>query len=374
MKNSFCLRTLREIPKKSLKNKSVLLRADFNAPVGNDGVIDSNEDWRIKAVLPTIEYLLKQNTKIILLAHLGRPGGKVRENLRLDPIRDRLSELLNLSVKKIFDCVGRDAENAIGEMKAGEILLLENLRFHSGEEENDDVFAKKLSKLGDIYINDAFSDCHRKHASIVGITKFLPSYAGLLLEKEFNLMENANNPEHPAVAIIGGAKIETKLSEVKALEKIYDHILVGGIIANEIIKDQKKYNISPNVILPDKKAVLKAKGYDIGEISFKKFENFIKNAKTIIWNGPMGKFEEKKYSAGTRNVIGSVIEAHDAGAKILIGGGETINAIQRFAPELMNKKTKSFNISTGGGAMLKFLAGENLPGIEALKIKKILSS
>lgn len=360
------MKFLKSILPEDLKNKRVLLRADFNAPIGEDGIIGSSEDWRIKAVVPTIKYLLKRNTKIILLAHLGRPKGKVQENLRLDPIRDRLSELLNLSVRKTPDCIGEGVKNAIGEMEAGEILLLENLRFHREEEENNGNFSKKLARLGDIYINDAFSDCHRNHSSIVGIAKFLPSCAGLLLEREIRTMEKFYKPKHPAIAIIGGAKIETKLPVIKALAKIYDHVLVGGAIANEIIKGSKKYIISSNAIIPDKEAILKEKGYDIGLKSVKKFAKFIKNAKIIIWNGPMGKFEDPNFEIGTKGTIAAIVLAHNNGAQVLIGGGETISAVQRFAPELMNKKIKNFNISTGGGAMLEFLAGKKLPGIEAL--------
>jgi 3-phosphoglycerate kinase len=367
MEKSFLLKTLRDVPQKSLKNKRVLMRADFNVPVGDDGLIDSNEDWRIKAVLPTIKYLLKSDAKIILLAHLGRPQGKIQEDLRLDPVRARLSELLHKMIKKMPDCIGGSVKKAVFEMKSGEILLLENLRFHKEEEQNESSFSKQLSQLGDIYINDAFSDCHRAHASIVGITKFIPSYAGFLLEKEFQEINRSVSPRHPAVAIIGGAKLETKLPVVNSLAKNYDHVLVGGMIANEIIKDSTHYNISDNTILPDAEAVLKEKGFDIGSSSLNKFVKVIKKAKSIIWNGPMGKYEEKEYSKGTRGVINAARSAHAQGARILIGGGETINAFQKFAPGLMKKKIKNFNISTGGGAMLEFLAGKPLPGIEVLK-------
>lgn len=367
MHKSVFLNKLSDIPVKSLKNKRVLLRVDFNVPFGEDGVIDGSEDWRIRTVIPTIKYLLKQKTKLVLLAHLGRPKGKVREDLRLGPVQDRLSELLDLSVEKMPDCIGEAVEKAVGEMEIGEILLLENLRFYPGEEENNDDFAKKLASLGDIYVNDAFSDCHRSHASIVGITKFLPSYAGLLLEKEFQEMEKAVRPDHPAIAIIGGAKIETKLPVVNTLAKIYDHVLVGGMIANEINEDPAHYNTGSNVVLPDEKCVLEEKGYDIGSCAAEEFAKFIENARSVVWNGPMGKFEEERYSAGTRGVVAAVKKAHSNGATILIGGGETINAVQKFAPELFDKKIKGFNISTGGGAMLEFLAGKGLPGIEVLK-------
>lgn len=374
---------LKSIPFKELKKKRVLLRTDFNVPVGKNGKIGGNEDWRIKAALPTIKYLLKQKAKIILLSHLGRPKGKVIEKLRLDPVQKKLSRLLGISIKKTPDCIGKDVEKAVRKMKAGEIMLLENLRFHKEEEKNGTGFAKKLARLGDIYINDAFADCHRKHASIVGITKYLPSYAGLLLEKEFRLMEDANNPKHPAVAIIGGAKIETKLPAVKALAKIYDYVLVGGMIANEIIFGAKSPLIPLckggeemiNIILPDKEGMLQTERFDMGSNSIKRFTDIIEKAKSIVWNGPMGKFEEEKYSAGTRGIIEAIKIARKNGARVLIGGGETINAVQKFAPELADKKmngfdgltTGNFNISTGGGAMLEFLAGKKLPGVEVLK-------
>jgi len=361
------LRTLSDIPLESLKNRRVLVRADFNVPVGDDGIIDNNEDWRIKAVLPTIKYLLKQKARIILLAHLGRPDGKVVEKLRLGPIQDKLSELLDVSVAKMPDCIGKNIQKAIAEMVSGEILMLENLRFHKEEEANDEKFAKELASFGDLYVNDAFSDSHRNHASIVGITKFLPSCAGLLMEKELEMMRSAIHPVHPAIAIIGGAKLETKLPAVLNLAKIYDYVLVGGLIANEILQTSIAKKISPNVILPIPDSLIGAKYFDIGENSVKEFSIFIKKAKTIIWNGPVGMFEDLKYQAGTKGIIELIKSAHKKGAAVLIGGGETIYALQKFAPELMDKNINNFNISTGGGAMLEFLAGKKLPGIEALK-------
>ncbi|MBU4338775.1 phosphoglycerate kinase [Patescibacteria group bacterium] len=381
MPNSFNLKTLSGIPLKSLKNQRVLLRADFNVPVGKNGKIGGNEDWRIKAALPTIKYLLKQKAKIILLAHLGRPKvsrkfiksikSKVHkvEDLEysLKPVANRIGELLKSKIKFIDECIGDKARKAADEMKSGEIILLENLRFYKEEEENNEKFAEELAKLGEIYINDAFSDSHRSHASIVGITKYLPSYAGLLMEKEIEMMQAAIKPGHPAVAIIGGAKLETKSPAVIALAKIYDYILVGGMIANEIIKRSRGCSVDSNVILPDKDALLKEEGHDIGLASIKKFTNYFINAKTILWNGPMGMFENSKYQSGTKGILMLIKSAHKKGAIVLVGGGETIYALRKFAPKLMNKKNKGFNISTGGGAMLEFLAGKDLPGIEALK-------
>lgn len=360
------LKTIKDIPQSFLKNKRVLLRADLNVPIDKNGIISDKEDWRIKAVLPTIEYLLKKDAKIILITHLGRPKGVIVESLRLGPIQDKLSALLDISVGRMPDCLGRNIEKAVQEMEAGEILMLENLRFHKEEEENDEEFAKKLASLGEIYVNDAFSDSHRSHASIVGIPKFLPAYAGLLMEKEIKILEKAKNPSHPAIAIIGGIKLETKLPLVKALSKLYDNVLVGGMIANQIINSEFTRTISPNVILPILDGLSKQKYFDIGADSVKEFSKFINEAKSIIWNGPMGKFEDPDYEIGTKGIIAAIKSARRNGAEILIGGGETIYALQKFAPAL-TKNAKRIYISTGGGAMLEFLAGKELPGIEALK-------
>ncbi|MFH1048661.1 MAG: phosphoglycerate kinase [Patescibacteria group bacterium] len=381
MQNSFNLKTLSDIPLKNLKNKRVLLRADFNVPVGKNGKIGGNEDWRIKAALPTIKYLLKQNAKIILLAHLGRPKisrkfiksvkSKVRkvESLEysLKPVAIRIEELLKSKIKFVDDCIGDKARKAAEEMKSGEIILLENLRFYKEEEENNEKFAKELASFGDLYINDAFSDSHRKHASIVGITKYLPSCAGLLMEKEIEMMQAAIKPKRPAIAIIGGVKLETKSPAVNNLAKIYDYVLVGGMVANEMIKSKFLHSLALNIILPAKENLIKEKHFDIGHNTVKEFSKFIQKAKTIVWNGPMGMFEDSKYQAGTKGVIELIKSARKNGANVLIGGGETIYALRKFAPKLMDKKNKGFNISTGGGAMLEFLAGNDLPGIEALK-------
>lgn len=374
MQFSDSLKTLGEnISPNDLENKRVLLRADFNVPMDKNRNIDDKEVWRIRATIPTIEYLIKQNAKVIIMSHLGRPKGNVIESLRLGPVQDKLSEMLDISISRTPDCIGPEVEKAISEMDPGEVLMLENLRFHAEEEKNDKKFAEKLSKLGDIYINDAFADSHRAHASIVGITEFLPSYAGFLMEKEIKMMNRAAAPIHPAVAIIGGIKIETKLPTVKTLSRAYDCVLVGGIIANEIINTSLSKTISPNVILPISDGLAKQKYFDIGSNSVKEFAKFIQEAKSIIWNGPVGKFEEPEFSEGTRGVVDAIRIAYKNGARILIGGGETIAAIEKFAPEFMKYNEKPdrsagrIYISTGGGAMLEFLGGKKLPGIEALK-------
>lgn len=375
-KNESRLKTLRsDFPSGDLSGKRVLLRLDLNLPIKKDGSVEQNGEWRIVAALPTVKYLIAQDAKVIILSHLGRPRGKVVETLRLSSVQKKLFEMLGVSANRIPDCLDKETEKAIAEMKNGEIMMLENLRFHAGEEKNDKEFARHLAALGDIYVNDAFGDSHREHASIVGITKFLPSYAGFLMEKEYESLEYAFLPARPSVAIIGGAKLETKLPVVYALSKIYNYILVGGMIANEIINTSLSKTIDPNVILPINDGLAKQKYFDIGTNSVREFSVFIDKAKTIIWNGPMGKFEEDEFSEGTIGIIKAIKNAYKKnGVRIIIGGGETIAAIQRFAPEFFKYKdgfdklaAGRMYISTGGGAMLEFLSGKKLPGIEALK-------
>ncbi len=394
-------KSIKEI--KNLKGKKVLLRVDINVPISADGTVSEKEDWRIRMVLPTIKYLIENKAKIILMAHLGRPGGKVVESLRLGPAQDKLSELLDISISRAPDCIGDVVREIIGEMKNGEVLLLENLRFHEEEEKNDPVFAKKLASLGEIYINDAFSDSHRAHASIVGIAKFLPAYAGLLLEKEIEILEKVmTDPAHPAIAIIGGAKIETKLPVIAYLLEKLDNIIIGGAIANDILKIKglqvgrsmvgkeiseevdRIHIFNPKIVIPadlrvegeiegEKLARISAVAkvgkneiiYDIGPQTENLYETIISKAKTIIWNGPLGKFEDDKFAKGTKCIAEAIKRSHKNGAEVIIGGGETIYAIAKFAPEAF-KNGEKMHISTGGGAMLEFLAGKNLPGIEVL--------
>lgn len=368
------MRFLKDIPQKDLENKRVLLRVDFNVPVGDDLVVDEKEDWRIKAALPTIKYLLDSRAKIMILTHLGRPNGRVVESLRLGPVQDKLTELLDISVKRMPDCIGPEVKEAIAEMEEGEILMLENLRFHKEEEKNDKKFAGKLAELGDIYVNDAFGVSHRTHASTVAITEFLPSYAGFLLQKEIDVLEKIlEKPDRPAIAIIGGKKTETKLPVINILTEVCDYVLTGGAIANQIINTSISKEVAPNVILPVNCVIKKGNCLDIGDDSVKEFSKFIRNARTIIWNGPMGEFEKPEFAEGTKGVIEAIKAAYSNGAKVIIGGGETILALQKFALSFFgyddgfDKLTAGrMHISTGGGAMLEFLAGEKLPGIEAL--------
>lgn len=367
---------------------------DFNVPIGADGVVDGKEDWRIKATLPTIKYLLKQGAKIILMTHLGRPNGKIVDNLRLGPVQDKLTELLDLSIVKTPDCIGDTVKDAVEEMRGGEIVLLENLRFHKEEEENDEKFARELACLGDVYINDAFSASHRAHASISAITKFLPSYAGLLLEKEVKILSGAvNNPKRPATVIIGGAKAETKIPVIEYLLDKFDHILVGGVVANVILKakgidtgksllnginleEVKKLNLGSEklyipvdvVICNDQKktVTLTAVGkigdnriLDIATESANLYSEIISESKTIIWNGPVGVFENKNFAFGTKEIAKAIIESKGYS---IIGGGDTIAALSKFG--FLDQVDY---ISTGGGAMLEFLSGKKLPGLEALQ-------
>jgi len=385
------MKSLKEI--KDLKNRKVLLRVDFNVPIGKEGSVDKGEDWRIKATIPTIEYLIKKHAKIILLSHLGRPDGKVAEEFRLGPVQDRLSELLGLSVIKTPDCTGNVVRETVDEMKAGEIVLLENLRFHKEEEENDDNFAKELASLGDIYVNDAFSVSHRAHASVHAITRHLPSYAGLLLEKEIGILTDAiNNPKRPATIIIGGAKAETKLPVIKYLMDKFDHILVGGVVANVILKakgidigksllgdmdpeeakkidlENTKLHIPIDAIIgkPENErgsiSTLASIGdemiLDIGPDTQDAYSKIISESKMIIWNGPMGLFEKQPFSEGTKAIAKAVVNSEGYS---IIGGGDTIAALDK-----LGYIDKANYVSTGGGAMLEFMSGEKLPGLEVL--------
>ena len=364
------MRTLKNF---EVKDKRVLVRCDFNVPLDEEGNIAKRtlssslssfppepkilDDFRIKQTLPTIEYLIGKGAKVILMSHLGRPEGKVVESLKLTPIQNRLMEYLDYNppatyISKAPDCVGEEIEKWSREMQPGEILLLENLRFYKEEEGNNEGFARKLAKLGDIYINDAFSVCHRNHASIVGIPKYLPSGAGFLLEKEVKVLSQIiKNPKRPLVVIIGGSKVEDKAKVAERFFGIAKFLLLGNLIAKERIKEKK----SKKIFLPaDSKENL-----DIGEKTIKIFKEKIFQAKTIFWTGPLGKIEEKKYQKGTREIAKAIV---DSGAFSVIGGGDTVEFINKIG--LIEK----FNhVSIGGGAMLAFLAGEKLPGLEILK-------
>lgn len=336
----------------NFKGKRVLVRCDFNVPLSENGQI--LDDFRIKETIPTIEYLIKKGAKVILMSHLGKPKGKVVENLKLDKIQEKLMEYLDLSIVKAKDCLGKEIEDWTNQMAEGEILLLENLRFHKEEEENDENFAKALAKLGDIYINDAFACCHRAHASIVGITKYLPSGAGLLLEKEIKFLEKiTKNPKKPLISIFGGDDPDFKA--IEEISKNSDFILIGGLIEKMIREKNIKFKFPEKIIKP----VDDVEGKDIGPKTIEIFREKILKAKTIFWSGPLGKIEEERFQRGTKEIAKAIIES---GAFSVIGGGETIEFINK-----LGWADKFSHVSTGGSALLSYLAGEKLPGIEALK-------
>ena len=345
------MKTLKDF---NFKGKRVLVRCDFNVPLDEKGNI--LDDFRIRATIPTIEYLVKKGAKVILMSHLGKPEGKVVEDLRLTPVQNKLMEYLDLSITKAKDCLGKEIEDWIAEMKPGEILLLENLRFQKEEELNEENFAKNLAKLGDIYINDAFGACHRNHTSIVGVPKYLPSGIGFLIEKEMRVLTKfLKQPKKPLISIIGGKKVETKVKVIDKISEIADFILIAGLIKKEITERGIQLKYPQKIIGPIDEV---AGGKDIGQKTINLLKEKIKKAKTIFWNGPLGKIEEKEFSKGTKEIAEAIVESK---VFSVVGGGETV--------EFLNKLglTSKFNhVSTGGGAMLVFLSGEKLPGLEVL--------
>jgi len=369
----------------NFKYKKVLVRVDFNVPFDKKGKIA--DDSRIRNSLPTIKYLLSKKAIVLLLTHIGRPEGKVVENLRTDKVAQRLQKLLGKKVMKANDCIGPNVLDQINELISGKVLMLENVRFHAGEEANDEYFAQSLAELADYYVNDAFGASHRSHASVVGITKHIPSCAGLLLEKEIKMLSIALKPKKPAIAVLGGAKLSTKLSLITQLLKKYDKILLGSAMATAFYK-AKGYEIgkslfekrfvskakrllknrklilpedivlnSGKVVTPDKIPKSKA-ALDIGPKTVKTYAGIMKKAKTIIWNGPMGQFENKKYAKGTYAIAKVIAKLR---ATTVVGGGDTVDAVNKL------KLAKKFtHVSTGGGASLTFIEKGTLPAIKAL--------
>jgi phosphoglycerate kinase len=331
------MKTLKEA---ELSGKRVLLRADLDVPL-KEGQI--GEDYRLKALLPTLNYLLKEKAaEIVIIGHLGRPNGKEDPTLSLKPVAVRLSELSGRGI----DFLPQLPPNPSGLIP--KLSMLENLRFWPGEEENDPKFSQKLAELGEVYVNDAFAASHRAHASIVGISK--PAYAGLRLEEEVKELRGVlENPARPLVFILGGAKTETKAPLIPEFAKVADTILIGG----KLMFDPKLEKISRTVFPVDA-----VETFDIGPETGKKFSEIIKSAKTVVWNGPMGKWEEEKYELGTRRIAEALAETS---AKTIVGGGDTIAALAAF--DLLEKMKY---VSMGGGAMLEFLAGQKLPGLTAL--------
>lgn len=337
----------------NIENKRVLVRCDFNVPLDDNGNI--LDDFRIIETLPTIRYLIENKAKIILISHLGNPNGEIVALLKLDKVQEKLSELLGVIVKKAEDCIGLKVSDLVNNLKSGEVLLLENLRFHKEEIENSSEFAKELSKFGDIYINDAFSVCHRSHASIVGVPQYLPGFPGFLLEKEiFNLNKILENPEKPMLAIIGGKKVETKTKVINKISEVADFVIISGLIKNEAIAKKIEFDFPEKIVCP----LDSLNALDIDEKSIELFNQKIRNAKTILWNGPFGKTEDKMYEKGTLEIAQSIIKSN---AYSVVGGGETIEFLTRKG--LLSEFS---HICTGGGAMLQYLSGEELPGLKAL--------
>ena len=384
-----------------LKGKKVFVRCDFNVPMDENKNITDNA--RIVGALPTIKYLLEQNCKLILASHLGRPKGEFKPEFSLAPVAKELSKLLGKEVIMAKDVVGEDAMNKAKNLKEGEILLLENVRFHKEETDNDPEFSKKLASMAEVFVNDAFGTAHRAHASTTGIASYLPAVSGFLIEKELQFLGNAiNNPERPFVAILGGAKVSDKIGVIDSLLEKVDTLMIGGGMAYTFFKAQG-YEVGNSICEMDKLDLAKSamkkaeekgvklmlpvdtkvgkefkpdtesktvsykeipadwEGFDIGEETIKMFSEELKNAKTVIWNGPLGLFEFEQFAIGT-NEIAKVLSKIDA--TTIIGGGDSAAAVKKAGLE-----DKMTHISTGGGASLEFLEGKKLPGIEALMDK-----
>ncbi len=351
------LKTVRDF---NVQGKRVLVRCDFNIPLNKRGGL--LDDFRIQQTIPTIKYLIKNNAKVILMSHLGRPDDSrnSKKIYTLKLIVSKLSELLGKKVKFLNDCIGKDVEREISNMKDRDIVLLENLRFYKEEKQNNKSFAKKLAKLGDIYINDAFAVCHRSHSSTVGITEYLPSGSGLLLEKEIKIFKNLmKNSEHPLMVLAGGKKVETKAKFIDKISQIADCVLIANLIGDELKEKHIKLKFSSKIIYSIDGICYKGRDLDIGPKTIKLFKEKILEAKTIFWNGPLGAIEEERFSNGSLAIAKAIIKSK---AYSIVGGGDTVAFLGKR--KLRNK----FNyVSTGGGAMLKFLSNEKLPGIEVLR-------
>lgn len=384
----------------NLAGKRALVRVDFNVPITDDGKVE--DDTRIVATLPTLNHILKSGGSAILMSHLGRPKAKREEIYSMRPVAARLQELVSAPVKFISDCVGPEVEAAAAALKPGEILLLDNVRFYPGEEANDAAFAGRLAKLGDLYVNDAFGSAHRAHASTHAVAAHFPgkAAAGLLMEKELAYLGQAlSHPARPFVAIIGGAKISTKIDVLKNLLGMVDKLLIGGGMAYTLIKaeggriggslcEEEKLDVARELVrqgagkihLPDDSIVAQDpeaetgswvvqsddieegwKGFDIGPMAVKQFTDIIAGAKTVLWNGPVGLFEKDQFAAGTRAVAEALADLTDGGGVTVVGGGDSVAALEKFG--LAERMT---HVSTGGGASLEFLEGKPLPGVEAL--------
>lgn len=384
----------------NLKDKKIIIRVDFNVPL--DEQLKITDDRRIKEALPTIQYALKEGAKkVILMSHLGRPKGQVVESLRMTPVAKKLEELLGEKVLKLEECVGEQVKESI-EQSSERVILLENLRFHREEEKNDPNFAKQLAELADIFVNDAFGTAHRAHASTEGITHYLPSVAGFLIEKEIRYLGQAvHNPPRPFVVILGGAKVSDKIPLIENMLTKADSILIGGGMAYTFLKAQGQYvgnsKLELDLVETAKQLLEKAQkagveialtsdfvvvekfdaaetkkivdeipenweSLDIGPKTQKRFIEILSKAKTIVWNGPVGVFEIDAYAEGTKAIAQFLASLKDKGVTTIVGGGDSAAAVAKFGVE-----EAMTHISTGGGASLEFLEGKELPGIKALK-------
>lgn len=383
-----------------VKGKRVLERVDFNVPL-KDGKI--TDDTRIQGALPTIKYLVDHGAKVVLMSHLGRPKGEVKKEYSLAPVAERLGELLGKKVTFVDDCIGPDAEAAVAQMKDGDVVLLENLRFHKEETKNDKEFAKQLASLGDLFVNDAFGTAHRAHASTQGVTEYLPAYMGYLLENEIYMLGKAlDNPEHPFVAVLGGAKISDKIGVITNLMTKVDSLVIGGGMANTFLKakgmevgkslvDNESLDTARSIMDEAKKAGVEfmlpvdfvvAKevtadapieevsadaipademALDIGPNTQKEYADVVKKAKTVVWNGPMGVAEIPQFAKGTLAVAEAMSEVDGT---TIVGGGDSVAAVKK-----LGYGDKVSHISTGGGASLEFLEGKELPGVAAIEDK-----
>ena len=391
-------KTVRDI---DLKGKKVLVRCDFNVPYNAERVITDNR--RIVAALPTIKYLLENNCKVILCSHLGRPKGEVKPEFSLNIVAAELSRLLGLEVKLAKDVVGEDAKNLAANLQEGEVMLLENVRYEAGEEKNDEELSKAFASLAEVFVNDAFGTAHRAHSSTTGVASYLPAVSGFLIEKELNFLGTAlENPERPFMAILGGKKVSDKIGVIEALIEKVDVLMIGGAMAYTFFKSMG-YNVGNSICELDKldlaqelmkKAEAKGvklmlpvdtkvgkefdanteskvvkyteipdgwEGYDIGTETIAEYSKVLQDAKTVIWNGPVGLFEFEQFAVGTNSLAKTLA---DLDAVKIIGGGDSAAAVEKAG--LAEKFT---HISTGGGASLEFLEGKKLPGIEALQDK-----
>lgn len=400
-------KTLASLSSSDLSSKRVLVRVDFNVPLDDQGNI--TDDTRIRAALPTIQYLTEKGAKVILASHFGRPKGddyasRVADKFRLTPVAKRLSELLGKPVVKTDDSIGADVAAKVAGLSNGDVLLLENVRFHPGEEKNDPDFAKQLASVADLYVNDAFGTAHRAHASTEGVTHYLsPSVAGLLIEKELQFLQDAiENPQRPLAAIVGGSKVSSKITVIETLLDKVDKLLIGGGMIFTFYK-ARGLSVGKSLVEEDKLDLAKAleakakekgvdlllptdvvvadnfsadanaqtvsvenipdgwMGLDIGPDSVKVFQDALSTCKSVIWNGPMGVFEFDKFAVGTEAIARTLADLTKTGTTTIIGGGDSVAAVEK-----VGVADQMSHISTGGGASLELLEGKELPGIAAL--------